>query len=59
MDALFIAAGYLAGSLPFGYWLVRGFKRADIRTVGELRTELDLGERPERHTELRAWLAQG
>ena len=28
-------------------------------TVGELRTELDLGERPERHTELRAWLTQG
>jgi acyl phosphate:glycerol-3-phosphate acyltransferase len=27
-------AGYLAGSMPFGYWLVRIFKRADIRTMG-------------------------
>ena len=27
-------AGYLAGSLPFGYWLVRVFKRQDIRTFG-------------------------
>ncbi len=25
-------------------------------TVGELRTELDRGEQPERHTELRSWL---
>ena len=32
--ALFVLAGYLAGSLPFGYWLVRLFKGADIRTVG-------------------------
>src|SRR5919108_3347370 len=29
-----IVAGYLAGSLPFGYWVVRGFKHTDIRTVG-------------------------
>ena len=29
-----ILAGYLAGSLPFGYWLVRAFKRQDIRTFG-------------------------
>jgi glycerol-3-phosphate acyltransferase PlsY len=28
------AAGYLAGSLPFGYWVVRLFKGVDIRTVG-------------------------
>ncbi len=34
MAALFILAGYLAGSLPFGYWVVRGFKGVDIRTVG-------------------------
>jgi glycerol-3-phosphate acyltransferase PlsY len=27
-------AGYLAGSLPFGYWLVRVFRGVDIRTVG-------------------------
>jgi acyl phosphate:glycerol-3-phosphate acyltransferase len=32
--ALAIAAGYLAGSLPFGYWLVRLTKREDIRKVG-------------------------
>ena len=32
--ALFVVAGYLAGSLPFGYWLVRGLKGVDIRTVG-------------------------
>ncbi len=29
-----VVAGYLAGSLPFGYWLVRAVKRVDIRTVG-------------------------
>jgi glycerol-3-phosphate acyltransferase PlsY len=29
-----IAAGYLAGSIPFGYWIVRAFKGVDIRTVG-------------------------
>lgn len=27
-------AGYLAGSLPFGYWAVRVVKGADIRAVG-------------------------
>ena len=32
--ALFVAAGYVAGSLPFGYWMVRALKRVDIRTVG-------------------------
>lgn len=32
--ALFALAGYLAGSLPFGYWLVRLSKGKDIRTVG-------------------------
>jgi glycerol-3-phosphate acyltransferase PlsY len=32
--AILIVAGYLAGSLPFGYWVVRGFKHVDIRTVG-------------------------
>ena len=32
--ALLIVAGYLAGSMPFGYWLVRVFKGVDIRTVG-------------------------
>ena len=33
-DGLFIVAGYLAGSLPFGYWIVRIFKHQDIRKVG-------------------------
>jgi acyl phosphate:glycerol-3-phosphate acyltransferase len=32
--ALFAIAGYLAGSMPFGYWLVRLAKGVDIRTVG-------------------------
>ena len=27
-------AGYLAGSMPFGYWLIRATKGVDIRTVG-------------------------
>jgi glycerol-3-phosphate acyltransferase PlsY len=33
-EALLIAAGYLLGSLPFGYWLPLLVKRVDIRTVG-------------------------
>jgi glycerol-3-phosphate acyltransferase PlsY len=32
--ALFVVAGYLAGSCPFGYWLVRVAKGIDIRSVG-------------------------
>jgi len=32
--ALFVVVGYLAGSIPFGYWLVRLTKGVDIRTVG-------------------------
>ncbi len=32
--AILVAAGYLAGSMPFGYWLVRLAKGVDIRTVG-------------------------
>ncbi|HZR93387.1 MAG TPA: glycerol-3-phosphate 1-O-acyltransferase PlsY [Gaiellaceae bacterium] len=32
--ALFAVAGYLAGSIPFGLWLVRLTKGVDIRTVG-------------------------
>src|SRR5881628_2286142 len=32
--AIFAIAGYLAGSMPFGYWLVRLAKGVDIRTVG-------------------------
>jgi glycerol-3-phosphate acyltransferase PlsY len=32
--AIFVVAGYLAGSMPFGFWLVRVAKGVDIRTVG-------------------------
>ena len=32
--AIAIVAGYLAGSIPTGYWLVVAFKRVDIRTLG-------------------------
>jgi acyl phosphate:glycerol-3-phosphate acyltransferase len=32
--AAFVAAGYLCGSLTWGYWLVRIFRGADIRTQG-------------------------
>ncbi len=32
--ALFAVAGYLGGSIPFGYWLVRLAKGVDIRSVG-------------------------
>jgi acyl phosphate:glycerol-3-phosphate acyltransferase len=31
---LFVVAGYLAGSIPTGYWLVRLFRGEDVRTVG-------------------------
>jgi glycerol-3-phosphate acyltransferase PlsY len=34
IEALLVVAGYLCGSLPFGYWLVRVFCGTDIRTVG-------------------------
>jgi acyl phosphate:glycerol-3-phosphate acyltransferase len=32
--AAFVAAGYLCGSLTWGYWLVRIFRGEDIRTKG-------------------------
>ncbi len=32
--AILAAAGYLIGSIPFGYWLVRATKGVDIRRVG-------------------------
>jgi acyl phosphate:glycerol-3-phosphate acyltransferase len=32
--ALVVLGGYLLGSMPFGYWLVRVVKGEDIRTVG-------------------------
>lgn len=31
---ILVAVGYLAGSMPFGYWVVRLTKGVDIRTVG-------------------------
>jgi glycerol-3-phosphate acyltransferase PlsY len=31
---LFVVAGYLAGSIPTGYWLVLLFRGEDVRTVG-------------------------
>ena len=34
LTALFVAIGYLFGSLPFGYWLPRVLKGMDIRRVG-------------------------
>ncbi len=38
IEIALIAAAYLAGSLPFGYWLVRVFRQADIRTLGSKNT---------------------
>jgi glycerol-3-phosphate acyltransferase PlsY len=34
LTAIVVAAGYLAGSMPFGYWLVRAVKHDDIRRHG-------------------------
>ena len=34
VDILLIAAGYVAGSMPWGLWLVRIFRGEDIRTRG-------------------------
>lgn len=34
VTAALVAAGYLSGSLPWGYWLVRVFRGEDIRTKG-------------------------
>jgi acyl phosphate:glycerol-3-phosphate acyltransferase len=33
-DVLVVAAGYLVGSMPFGYWLVRALRHEDLRTLG-------------------------
>jgi glycerol-3-phosphate acyltransferase PlsY len=30
----FVVAGYVLGSMPWGYWLVRIFRHEDVRTVG-------------------------
>src|SRR5262245_29692993 len=32
--AILVLAGYLCGSMPWGYWLVRLFRHEDIRTKG-------------------------
>ena len=34
LTAGLVAAGYVAGSMPWGYWLVRIFRGEDIRTKG-------------------------
>jgi glycerol-3-phosphate acyltransferase PlsY len=34
LTAILTVAGYLCGSMPWGYWLVRIFRREDIRTQG-------------------------
>jgi glycerol-3-phosphate acyltransferase PlsY len=34
LTGILVAAGYLAGSMPFGYWLVRVVKHDDIRRHG-------------------------
>ncbi len=33
-DVALVLAGYVLGSLPWGYWLPLAFRRVDIRTVG-------------------------
>ena len=33
-EGLLIAAGYVLGSLPWGYWLPLALRRVDIRTLG-------------------------
>jgi acyl phosphate:glycerol-3-phosphate acyltransferase len=34
LTAIFAVVGYLVGSMPWGYWLVRIFRHEDIRTKG-------------------------
>jgi glycerol-3-phosphate acyltransferase PlsY len=34
LTAILVVAGYLCGSMPWGYWLVRIFRGDDIRTQG-------------------------
>jgi acyl phosphate:glycerol-3-phosphate acyltransferase len=38
VPVVLIACAYLAGSLPFGYWLVRALRHQDIRTLGSHNT---------------------
>jgi len=34
LTAILTVVGYLCGSMPWGYWLVRVFRHEDIRTKG-------------------------
>ncbi len=34
LTAILVAAGYVAGSMPWGLWLVRLFRHEDVRTKG-------------------------
>jgi glycerol-3-phosphate acyltransferase PlsY len=34
LTVILVVAGYIAGSMPFGYWLVRIFRGEDVRTKG-------------------------
>jgi glycerol-3-phosphate acyltransferase PlsY len=34
IEALVVAGGYVVGSMPFGYWLVRAVRHEDVRTMG-------------------------
>jgi acyl phosphate:glycerol-3-phosphate acyltransferase len=34
LTAILVVVGYLCGSMPWGYWLVRVFRHEDIRTRG-------------------------
>ena len=34
VTAVMVVGGYVAGSMPWGYWLVRVFRHRDIRTLG-------------------------
>jgi glycerol-3-phosphate acyltransferase PlsY len=34
LTGLIVVAGYLLGSMPFGYWVVRIWRHEDVRTVG-------------------------
>jgi glycerol-3-phosphate acyltransferase PlsY len=34
LTAILVVVGYLCGSMPWGYWLVRIFRHEDIRTLG-------------------------
>ena len=34
ITAAFVVLGYVLGSMPWGYWLVRLFRHEDVRTVG-------------------------